>query len=345
MASTPDYYKILGVAKDATTDQIKKAYRKLARDNHPDAGGDEERFKDINEAYEVLSDTKKRNLYDQYGTANENQIPRGWGGAGVGDIGDIFSGFGSWSDILESIRKGEGAFGTNWDFQSGTGGAGGAGFAGGIPGFGGFGGFGGTQQAAGGCGGSCGGGSCGPTKGKDVTVKLKMSFEEAFKGTEKTISVRIQGQPEKQQLTVKIPAGAVDGARLRFKGKGAAGSGGNGDLLVELEMRPHKYFKRNGADVILDAPISPAEAALGASIIVPTPEGSKVRIKVPAGSGNDTELLVKGKGAPKAGKNASGNGDLRIHLHISLPDVLNEGQRKAMEDYLAATTEEPRTWE
>ena len=118
MAATPDYYKMLGVARDATPEQIKKAYRKLAREYHPDAGGDEEIFKDVNEAYEVLSDEKKRKLYDQYGTANENQIP-GSGFSGFGGVGDAFSGFGSWAEILDSIRKGEGAFGTNWDFGQG----------------------------------------------------------------------------------------------------------------------------------------------------------------------------------------------------------------------------------
>ena len=117
MASTPDYYKTLGVPRTATADEIKKAFRKLARKHHPDAGGDEAKFKELNEAYEVLSDEKKRALYDQYGTANENQIPQGWGGGQGFNVEDIFGGGGaggfggSWADILESIRHGEGAFG------------------------------------------------------------------------------------------------------------------------------------------------------------------------------------------------------------------------------------------
>jgi curved DNA-binding protein len=362
MAATPDYYKILGVDKKATTDQIKKAYRKLARENHPDAGGDEERFKDINEAYEVLSDDKKRSLYDQYGTANENQIPRGWSGAAGADIGDIFSNFGSWSEILDSIRKGEGVFGTNWDFGSGKrttttqgadgfsgfGGFGGSGFSGfGGSGFGGssFGNAGAQGQpgcGGGGCGGGCG--SSAPAKGKDVNVKLAISFDEAFFGAEKKISIKKQGSSEKQQITVKVPAGAVDGSRLRYKGKGAQGAGGNGDLLVTLTIKSHAYFERDGADVIVNTPITPAEAALGTNIVVPTPEGTKVRVKIPSGASEGTELLVKGKGAPKAGKKDAGKGNLRIRLHIALPKTLNEGQRKAMEDYLAATEEEPRKW-
>ena len=129
MASTPDYYKTLGVPRTATADEIKKAFRKLARKHHPDAGGDEAKFKELNEAYEVLSDEKKRALYDQYGTANENQIPQGWGGGQGFNVEDIFGGGGaggfggSWADILESIRQGEGAFGGNWDFGGGFGGA------------------------------------------------------------------------------------------------------------------------------------------------------------------------------------------------------------------------------
>lgn len=341
MAATPDYYKMLGVARDATPEQIKKAYRKLAREYHPDAGGDEEKFKDVNEAYEVLSDEKKRKLYDQYGTANENQIP-GAGFSGFGGVGDAFSGFGSWAEILDSIRKGEGAFGTNWDFGQGGRSAGGNAYSG-FSGFGGFGGFGGAAQQQGSCGGGCGGGSCAPEKGKDITVTLKISFDEAFSGAEKKVTLRTSVSQEKQTMVVKVPAGVTDGKRLRYRGKGMPGSGGNGDLLVTLAIQPHPYFERDGADVIVNTPISPAEAALGASIVVPTPGGAKVRVRVPAGSQSGQELLVKGKGAPHMKGN--GSGDLRIHLIITLPEKLNDEQRKAMEDYLAATKEDVRVWQ
>ena len=341
MAATPDYYKMLGVARDATPEQIKKAYRKLAREYHPDAGGDEEKFKDVNEAYEVLSDEKKRKLYDQYGTANENQIP-GAGFGGFGGVGDAFSGFGSWAEILDSIRKGEGAFGTNWDFGQGGRSAGGNAYSG-FSGFGGFGGFGGGAQQQGGCGGGCGGGSCAPEKGKDITVTLKISFDEAFSGAEKKVTLRTSVSQEKQTMVVKVPAGVTDGKRLRYRGKGMPGPGGNGDLLVTLAIQPHPYFERDGADVIVNTPISPAEAALGASIVVPTPGGAKVRVRVPAGSQSGQELLVKGKGAPRMKGN--GSGDLRIHLIITLPEKMNDEQRKAMEDYLEATKEDVRVWQ
>ena len=165
--ATPDYYKTLGVPRDADADAIKKAFRKLARKHHPDAGGDEAKFKEINEAYEVLSDEKKRKLYDQYGTANENQIP--YGGAWQGQGGNPFagagfggaSGFGSWADILESIRNGEGAFGGNWD----------------------FGGAGSYAQPR-------------PQKGADKEVSMTVTFDEAFNGCEKRIRIGRSGTGE-----------------------------------------------------------------------------------------------------------------------------------------------------
>ena len=315
MAATPDYYKTLGVPRTATADEIKKAYRKLARKHHPDAGGDEGKFKEINEAYEVLSDDKKRKLYDQYGTANENHIPQGWGGGSV-NVGDIFGGgaggFGSWADILESIRRGEGAFGTEWDFSD-------------------LGGFGGARQPR-------------PRAGQDMNVTLSVTFDEAFKGVEKRVTVRVPGRSESETLSVKVPAGAVDGGRLRFKGKGGPGENGGaaGDLLIATKIEPHPYYTCKGADVLMDVPVSVAEAALGASVVVPAPDGTKVRVKVPKGTQDDTVLSVKGKGAPQV--KGAGSGDLKITVKVVVPTELNEGQKKAMEDFLAATTAEVRSW-
>ncbi len=318
MPATPDYYKTLGVPRTATTDEIKKAFRKLARKYHPDAGGSEAKFKEINEAYEVLSDDKKRKLYDQYGTANENQIPRGWGGGAV-NMDDIFGGaggaggFGSWADILESIRRGEGAFGTNWDFNGG-----------------GAGGFGGRQPR--------------PRKGQDMNVTLNVTFEEAYAGTEKRVTVRVPGRTDSETLTVKVPAGAVDGGRLRFRGKGAPGENGGqaGDLLVTTRIQPHPYFKRDGADVLIDVPVNVAEAALGASVVVPAPDGTKVRVKVPAGTQDQTVMSVRGKGAPRV--KGSGNGDLKITVKVQVPKVMNQAQRKAMEAFLQASPDDVRSW-
>lgn len=310
MAATPDYYKILGVSRTASADEIKKAFRKLARTHHPDAGGDEQKFKEINEAYEVLSDDKKRQMYDQYGTANSNQIPQGWGDIFGGGFGGGSGGFsGSWADILESLRNGEGAFGGDW----------------------GFGGFGNQPRVI---------------RGQDMNVTLNVTFEEAFEGTEKRVTVRIPGKSEADTLTVKIPAGAVDGGRLRFKGKGGLGENGGepGDLLVTTKISEHPYYSRDKADVVVNLPVTVAEAALGAQIVVPAPDGTKVRVKVPEGTQNETVLTIRGKGAPDVQKKGS-FGDLKIKVLVSTPVSMNEKQKQAMEEFLAATTEDVRSWQ
>jgi curved DNA-binding protein len=312
--TTPDYYATLGVSRTAKPEEIKKAFRKLARKYHPDAGGDEAKFKEINEAYEVLSDPKKRKLYDQYGTANENQIPHGWGGAAGAAGGNPFSaaGFDSWADILDSIRNGGGAFGTNWDFSD----------------------FMGNQGAA----------QPVPQKGKDVTVDLDITFDEAFKGCEKRITLRVPGETERRTLTVHVPEGAVEGGRIRKRGLGAEGANGGprGDLLIVTHIKPHPYFKRKGADVLLTVPIAFDEAALGASVEVPTPAGKRVRVKIPAGSKNGKMLRMRGKGAKKLKQNAYG--DLDMVLEVQVPTHLNEKQREALEEYRKATTDNVRNW-
>ena len=321
MAATPDYYKTLGVSRSATDEEIKKAYRKLARTNHPDAGGDEEKFKEINEAYEVLSDKKKRKLYDQYGTADEQRIPYGWGGGAGGAGTSGFGGFGSWADILDSIRRGEGvagAGGFNVDDIFGGGGFGGSG-------------FGGQYQPQ-------------PQKGRDMNVTLNVSFDEAFNGCTKKVSVR-NPQGGVETLDVKVPAGAVDGGRVRLKGQGAPGENGGaaGDLLITTKIDAHPYFGRDKADVTVDLPINVAEAALGASIVVPTPDGKKIKVKVPAGTQDGKVLTIKGKGAPDL-KNKGQFGNLKIQIHVEVPTDMNDEQKKAMEDFLAATGEEKRPW-
>lgn len=303
MESKPDYYKTLGVSRDASADDVKKAFRKLARTHHPDAGGDEARFKEINEAYEVLSDDKKRQMYDQFGTAEANGIPGGWG-----NVGDMFGGTVGWAEILESLRQG--------------------GF-----GFDGFGGFGGTARD--------------PVarKGRDTNVTLSVTFDEAFKGAEKRVTVRVPGRSDKETLSVKVPAGAIDGGRLRFKGRGMPGENGGaaGDLFITTKIQSHEYFHRDGADVHIDVPISISEAALGASVVVPVPEGGRVRVKVPAGTQDGAVLTLKGKGAPRV--KGSGSGDLKIKVGVLVPTELSDEQRSALEALAAAETKGIRPWE
>ncbi|MDR3053121.1 MAG: DnaJ domain-containing protein [Coriobacteriales bacterium] len=283
-----DYYEVLGVKQTASTDEIKKAFKRLARKHHPDAGGDETKFKDVSEAYEVLSDKEKRVEYDQY-------LKYG-GAAGFGGGGQRSAwsgGFGGWGDIFESIRHGEGAFGSNWDFPERS------------------------------------------VKGRDVQVTLEVSFEEAFTGAEKRVTIRIND--EKQQLDVKIPAGAVEGGKLRYKGKGSLGTGKGekGDLVIVTSIKPHPLYSRKGPNVHLDLPISMAEAALGAQIVVPAPDGSRVKLRIPAGTQNDNIFVIGGKGAPRI--KGEGNGDLKVQVHFALPASLNEQQKAALESYAAAS--------
>ena len=328
--SAPDYYKILGVSRSATQEEIKKAFRKLAQKHHPDAGGDENKFKEINEAYEVLGDEKKRKVYDQFGSTGAYtgggvyNGAGGWpsGGTGsvnvgnvnLGDLGDIFGSFTNWQDILDSIRRGEGAFGTNWDFNFGGNGTGKS-----------------AKPRA--------------TKGKDSSATLNISFEEAFSGCEKRITVRVPDQTETTKITVPIPAGAQDGARVRIKGKGQAGANGGdaGDLLITLKINPHPYFSRSGSDVVVEVPVTITEAALGASIVVPAPDGSKLRVKVPAGTQEGAVITIPDKGAPKV--KAGGKGNLVITVHVVVPKSLNDKQRAALEALRDAGEESVRSWQ
>ena len=258
----------------------------------------------------MLSDEQKRKIYDTYGTADQNQIPFNWGGGSGGvniNIDDLFGGAGGWADILERLRNGEGAFGTDWDFGNM-----GGGYA-----------YGGQPR---------------PRKGQDTTVNLQVTFDEAFKGTTKRVTVRIPGREEATTLDVKVPAGANDGDRQRFRGQGVPGQNGGaaGDLIITTRIAPHPTFSRKGADVLTTATVNMAEAALGASIVVNAPDGTKMRVKVPAGTQSGTVLSLKGKGAPRV--KGTGSGDLKVTVNVPVPTHLNDAQRKALEDYLAASS-------
>ena len=303
-----NYYDILGVKKSASADEIKKAFRKLAQKHHPDAGGDEETFKEINEAYEVLSDPEKKEQYDTYGTVGNFADQAGaWGGAGQGWPGGggrtytyTSSGDGTgfdWADIFSNIRGGDGAFGSDWDFN--------------------------VNRAH---------------KGQDLQTSIELTFDEAFKGTTKKVSIRIPSTGDTETVTVKVPEGAVDGGRLRFRGKGEHGTNGGerGDLLIVTKIAEHPVYKREKADVVMELPVSIDEAILGASIVIPAPDGTRVKLRVPAGTQDGKVLRVKGKGA-KDVKGKKGTGDLRIKVKVETPKNLNAEQKKAIEEFRAAS--------
>jgi curved DNA-binding protein len=298
----------LGVQKTATPEEIKKAFRTKARTMHPDAGGSEEDFKKVNEAYEVLSDVKKRKEYDQfgrfvagepgqgrtgqYGNGPTGNWPAGGNTVSWNDTGDT-GGFGGFSDIFDRIARGEGAFGTEWD----------------IP-----------KQ---------------PVRGRDLKAVLKVSFAEAMTGTTRVVRVRVPATGEVQKLTVKVPAGAMDGGKLRYRGKGDVGrdGGSRGDLVIVTEVEKDPIFSRSGADVLVDLSITYPEAVLGSTISVPTPDGGSVRLKVPAGSHDGAVLRMSGKGAPKV--KGEGNGALKVKLHVAVPEKLTDEQKGLIEKLLA----------
>ncbi|MCF2622106.1 DnaJ C-terminal domain-containing protein [Collinsella tanakaei] len=293
------FYDVLGVQKNASDQEIKKAFRKLAQKYHPDAGGDEAKFKEISEAYDTLSDPKKRKEYDQM--LMFGGIP-GAGGGGYTYTGG--AGAGGWSDIFSSIFNGDGAFGSDW-----------------ASGFGGMGGAAGGARAA-----------SRPRKGSDLSLSVDVSAEDAFRGVTHKVTYRIPSTGEQQTITVSVPAGAVDGGKLRYKRRGEYGVNGGerGDLVVTTNVAEHPLFKRKGADVTMELPISMYEAALGCSVEVPTPGGATVRLKVPAGTQSGKTFRFKEMGAPDV-KHRGRTGALLVKVAVQVPTGLSGDEKTALE--------------
>jgi curved DNA-binding protein len=287
-----DYYKIIGVERDATQDAIKRAYRKLARKYHPDVSKEpdaEARFKEVGEAYEVLKDPEKRAAYDQLGAnwkaGQEFHAPPDWdagfefrGGGFAGGDGSAFS------DFFESL------FGR---------------------------GFQGAQQAR---------QSGFHPRGEDHHAKVLVDLEDAWRGATRQITLQLpqvdpQGRLHTRErvLNVRIPAGVRQGQRIRLAGQGASGPGAGpaGDLYLEIEFRPHPFYRVADRDLYLELPVAPWEAALGATAKVPTPAGT-VDLKIPAGSGSGRKLRLKGRGIP-----GQPPGDLYVELKVALPAADN----------------------
>ena len=310
-----DYYQIMGVPRTASQDEIKRAYRKLARKYHPDVSKErdaEARFKEIGEAYEVLKDAEKRAAYDQLGqnwkagqdftpppnwdTGNFEFRTRGFGGADA----DRFS------DFFENLFGGGGS-----GFRAGRGERG-TGFA---------------------------------MRGEDQHAKIQISLEEAYHGTTRTIQVSV---PESDQygnvvrktrsLQVKIPPGVMQGQQIRLAGQGGSGVGGGpaGDLYLEIEMLPHKLYQVEGKDVYLNLPLAPWEAALGTKLTVPT-LGGKVELKIPPGSQSGQKLRLKGRGLGKP------PGDQYVVLQIVVPKPRTEKEREIYEQMARAMPFNPRS--
>jgi len=294
-----DYYEILGVGREATDDQIKKAYRKLARKFHPDVSDSpdaEKRFKEVSEAYEVLKDPEKRAAYDQVGSnwqaGQDFRPPPGW------DAGGSFSGGGystvdasQFSDFFETLFGGGGAGGFRTD--------------------------------------------SGPfdRRGEDIDAKVTVDLEDAYRGATRQLTLQSpEATPDgritrrTRTLNVRIPKGIKQGQKIRLAGQGGPGAGGEpGDLYLQIEFSPHRHYRVDGADVYLDLPVAPWEAGLGATVKIPTPAGT-VDLKVPAGSQQGRKLRLKGRGIP-----AKTPGDFYLVLQIALPPATDRKAKKMYE--------------
>lgn len=337
MAATDfkDYYKILGVNKSASGDEIKKAYRRLARKYHPDMNpGDknaEARFKEVGEAYEVLSDPDKRKKYDQFGQywkqagngASASNWPGG-GGAGV-DMGGVD--FSQYADFEEFINELLGRFGgpagasprggrsRSYRYTTSPG----AGFSG-FEDFAGYNsrGAGATSSAA-----------------MDREARLTLSFSDAFHGVQKRLSLG------NETIDVRIPPGAKSGSRIRVRGKGQPDpyGRGRGDLYLIVELQSHPFFELDGDRLTCEVPIAPDEAVLGAKIDVPTPDGS-VTVNVPPGVRSGQSLRLRGKGWPQPG--GGQRGDQFVRLSIVPPKSLSQTERECYEKIRDNRSENPR---
>jgi curved DNA-binding protein len=300
-----NYYTVLGVSKSAPQDEIKKAYRKLAMKYHPDRNKDnkeaEAKFKEVSEAYAVLSDPEKRKQYDTFGAEgfqnrfSQEDIFRDF------DFGSIFREFGF------SGGKGQNIFTQYFGGPRSS-----------------FKGRGPTQRQAYGGFSRPGGG----IKGQDLLYELSLSLEDAAKNTEKSISFTTNGRNE--HINVKIPAGVASGKRLRISGKGEAGWNGGpaGDLFIQIKVLDHPVFKRQGDDLYLSKEIRFSEAVNGTDIEVPTINDKTLRIKVPPGTQPNAKLRLKGLGMPRM--NGKGNGDAYVQISVSVPQKLNKKQKEAI---------------
>jgi len=308
-----DYYEILGVPRTASADEIKKAHRRLVRKYHPDVHkndpGSTERFKEAQEAYDVLSDDTKRANYDQFGHAGVNA-----GAAPQGGTGDPFEAFRRAQPGRGRPQPGRGGV---QDFDFGAGGAPDGDFSAIF------------EQMFGGRGGGGRPGRGRPAqqapRGNDIEYPITLSFEQAVHGDSLPIQINRGGKLE--VIDIKIPSGVKDGNKIRLKGRGDSQGGEPGDLFIVVTVKPHEYFRRSGLDILLDCPISVYEALLGTKVEVPTMDG-KVTVTIPPGTNSGAKLRIKGKGIKKKDE----QGDQHVVIKIVVPKNLNEDEVDIVHD-------------
>jgi curved DNA-binding protein len=322
-----DYYATLGVPRTASADDIKKAFRKLARQHHPDVAKDkktaEEKFKEINEAYEVLSDPEKRKKYDQYGSRWKEgggfEPPPGWQGragrsANGAQTHEFRFGGTGFSDFFEQLF-GRGKRSGGFDF-------GGNGFD--------------TDEFT---------HARGPARGHDIEGDILVTLNEVMRGSVRTISLQRTnpqtGQTETHHFKVRIPVGVQEGQTIRVPSKGGEGASGgaSGDLFLHVRYAAHPDFRARGADLYYELDLAPWEAVLGTTVNVPTLDG-QVSVRIPPGTNNGQQLRVRGRGLPK-GRNGE-RGDLYVVVNVQLPKQLNEEERALWEKLSKTSRFNPR---
>jgi len=312
-----DFYHVLGVSRDASQAEIKKAYRQLAKELHPDRNPDnkeaEERFKDVSGAYAVLSDAEKRKLYDQFGEMGlrEGFDPEAYQTATQGAAG--YGGF-DFGDIFGAAARGQRPGGRVGDFEFNL------------------------EDLLGGARPGRGGYVRAPQRGADLQSEVTVDFRDAVLGCTKELSLR--SNEGERTLKVRIPAGVRNEGKIRLRGQGGQGTEGGppGDLVLQVKVRKHPYFSMRGKQLHLRVPVTPLEAYAGAKVSVPTLEGS-VQLSIPAGSENGTKLRLRGKGIEPKGKP---RGDLIAHLDIVLPKGRDEEVEEALKAVQEAFETDPR---
>ncbi|MBT8468127.1 MAG: DnaJ domain-containing protein [Myxococcales bacterium] len=312
-----DFYRVLGVSRDASPEQLKKAYRQLAKELHPDRNPDnkeaEERFKEVSAAYTVLSDVEKRKLYDEFGEIGlrEGFDPESYHAATQGAAG--FGGF-DFGDIFGAAARGQRAGGQGGHFEFNL------------------------EDLLGGAQGGRGGYVRVPRKGGDLRSEVTVDFREAVLGCTKELSLR--SEEGDRTLKVRIPAGVRNQGKIRLRGQGGPGSQGGprGDLVLEVKVRKHPYFSMRGKQLHVTVPVTPLEAYAGTKVNLPTPEGM-VQLSIPAGSKNGSKLRLRGKGIQPKGKP---RGDLIAHLDIVLPKGRDDEVEEALKAVQDAFETDPR---